>query len=389
MYYEKVGLVYGQSSGRPIEPDYPSTGLDIQPKIDEYRIVGSTGEEVGISSIKAGDGVTSTATITVTTTSAVSGLDVDTPFRITGITASGYSGQFVVSEKVDSTNIKYQVQNAPTVALPTVTGSKLTLSSDTVTSASPYIFNISLRSVFGMCGMLADGNKATGFRSMVVAQYTGIGLQKDDNAFVKYNESTPPTGQYDDNTVAGNATISTNSKARYKPSYRNFHVKVTNNSFIQAVSIFAIGFSEHFVTENGGDISLTNSNSNFGANALTSVGFRTDAFSQDDVGYITHILPPKEVPLTESSIEFDAIDVLKTDSAVGVGSTGNLYLLSRTNVDLPPENVIEGYRFGARTNDQLNVLITQSGVTTEYSARVVMPDNTTTPTKSSEKILYC
>ena len=385
MYYEKVGLVYGQSSGRPIEPDYPSTGLDIQPKIDEYRIVGSTGEEVGISSIKAGDGVTSTATITVTTTSAVSGLDVDTPFRITGITASGYSGQFVVAEKVDSTNIRYQVQNAPSVALPTVTGSKLTLSSDTVTSASPYIFNISLRSVFGMCGMLADGNKATGFRSMVVAQYTGIGLQKDDNAFVKYNESTPPTGQYDDNTVAGNETISTSSKARYKPEYRNFHVKVTNNSFIQAVSIFAIGFSEHFVTENGGDISLTNSNSNFGANALTSVGFRTDAFSQDDVGYITHLIPPKEVPLTESSIEFDAIDVLKTDSAVGVGSTGNLYLLSRTNVALPPENVIEGYRFGAKTNDQLNVLITQSGVTTEYSARIVMPDNTTTPTKSSEK----
>ena len=138
-----------------------------------------------------------------------------------------------------------------------------------------------------MCGMLADGNKATGFRSMVVAQYTGIGLQKDDNAFVKYNEP-PPTGQYDDNTVAGNETISTSSKARYKPEYRNFHVKVTNNSFIQAVSIFAIGFSEHFVTENGGDISLTNSNSNFGANALTSVGFRTDSFSQDDVGYITH-----------------------------------------------------------------------------------------------------
>ena len=385
MYYEKIGLVYGQSSGRPIEPDYPSTGLDIQPKIDEFRIVGSTGEEVGISSIKAGDGVTATTDITVTTTTAASGLDVDTPFRITGITASGYSGQFVVSEKVDSTNIKYQVQNAPSVALPTVTGSKLTLSSDTVTSASPYIFNISLRSVFGMCGMLADGNKATGFRSMVVAQYTGIGLQKDDNAFVKYNDSTPPTGQYDDNTVAGNATLSTSSKARYKPSYRNFHVKVTNNSFIQAVSIFAIGFSEHFVTENGGDISLTNSNSNFGANALTSVGFRTDAFSQDDVGYITHLIPPKEVPLTESSIEFDAIDVLKTDSAVGVGSTGNLYLLSRTNVDLPPENVIEGFRFGARTNDQLNVLITQAGVTTEYSARIVMPDNTTTPTKSSEK----
>lgn len=385
MYYEKVGLVYGQSSGRAIEPDYPSTGLDIQPKIDEFRIVGSTGEEVGISSIKAGDGVTPTSTITVTTTTAANGLDVDTPFRITGVTATGYSGQFVVSEKVNSTNIKYQIQNAPSVPLPTVTGAKLSLSSDTVTSASPYIFNISLRSVFGMCGMLADGAKATGFRSMVVAQYTGIGLQKDDNAFVKYNQNTPPTGQYDDNTVAGNEAISTDSRARYKPEYRNFHVKVTNNSFIQAVSIFAIGFSEHFVTENGGDISLTNSNSNFGANALTSVGFRTDSFSQDDIGYLTHILPPKEVSLTESSIEFDAIDVLKTDSAVGVGSTGNLYLLSKTNADLPPENVIEGFRFGARTNDELNVLITQSGVTTEYSARIVMPDNSAIPTKSSEK----
>ena len=34
MYYEKVGLAYGQSSGRAIEPDYPSTSIDIQAKID-------------------------------------------------------------------------------------------------------------------------------------------------------------------------------------------------------------------------------------------------------------------------------------------------------------------------------------------------------------------
>ena len=189
MYYEKLSLVYGQSSGRAISPDYPSSGLDIQAKIDEYRIVGSTGASVGISSIKSGDGVTSNTTITVTTESAVTGLDVDTPFRISGITADTaiYNGQFVVSEKVSSTEIKYTVQNTPTNALPSITGSTLQLQSDTVTSASPYIFNTSLRSVFGMCGMHADGSKATGFKSMVVAQFTGIGLQKDDKAFVKYN----------------------------------------------------------------------------------------------------------------------------------------------------------------------------------------------------------
>ena len=382
MYYEKISLVYGQSSGRAIEPDYPSTGLDIQPKIDEYRIVGSTGQSVGITSIRAGDGVTATTDITVTTSASVAGLDVDTPFRVEGISASGYSGQFVVAEKLNATQIKYQVQNAPTNALPSVAGASLALSSDTVTSASPYIFNLSLRSVFGMCGMIADGSKATGFRSMVVAQFTGIGLQKDDRAFVKYNESTPPTGQYDDNTVSGNETLSNNSKARYKPGFRNFHIKVSNNSFIQAVSIFAIGYADHFVTESGGDISLTNSNSNFGANALASSGFRDTAFSQDDFGYITHVIPPKEVPLTETAVEFESIDVVKTDSVAGVGSTGHLYLYGRTNADVPPENVIDGYRVGAKVNDTLGVLVSSGGSVTEYTARIVMPGSQT----SSEKI---
>ena len=57
-----------------------------------------------------------------------------------------------------------------------------------------------------MCGVDADGNKATGFKSMVIAQFTGIGLQKDDKAFVVYNRDTPSTGVYDDNTKSGNET---------------------------------------------------------------------------------------------------------------------------------------------------------------------------------------
>jgi len=381
MYYEKVGLAYGPSSGREIEPDYPSSGLDIQPKIDEYRIVGSTGASVGITSIRSGDGVTATSTITVTTASAVTGLDVDTPFRVEGIGDSGYNGQFVVSEKLSDTQIQYQVQNAPTVALPSVTSATLSLNSDTVTSASPYIFNISLRSVYGMCGLLADGNNATGFKSMVVAQFTGIGLQKDDKAFVLYNDST---GQYDDNTKAGNETISTNSRAVFKPEYKNFHIKAVNDAFIQNVSIFAIGYAEHFVTETGGDMSITNSNSNFGAKALVADGYRKSAFPQDDIGYITHVIPPKEIPLTQTSIEFDAIDVAKTIplSGVGVGSTGHLYLYNQTNPDVAPENVLEGYRFGAKQDERLNVLISVGGTAIQYNARVVMPGSQ----NSSEKV---
>jgi len=380
MYYEKVSLVYGQSSGRAIEPDYPSSGLDIEPKIDEYRIVGSTGLTVGITSIKSGDGVNATSSITVTTASAIDGLDVDTPFRVQGITADStiYNGQFVVSEKLSSTEIVYQVQNAPTNALPSVTGATVSLQSDTVSSASPYIFNVSLRSVYGMNGLHADGSKATGFKSMVVAQFTGIGLQKDDNAFVKYNTIS---GIYEDNSVA-TTPLSNNSRAVFKPTYKNFHIKASNNAFIQCVSVFAIGYAEHFVTESGGDMSITNSNSNFGAKALVADGFRNESFQQDDLGYITHVIPPKEIPITETSIEFEAIDVNQTGTAVGVGSTAHLYLYGRTNADVAPENVIEGYRIGARDNDTLRVLVSYAGTVTEYSSRIVMPGSQT----SGEKV---
>ena len=390
MYYEKVGLVYGQSSGRAIEPDYPSSGLDIQPKIDEYRIVGSTGASVGISSIYAGDSGTATTKITVTTTSAVDGLQVDTPFRISGVTATGYSGQFVVAEKPSSTVAVYNVQTAPDNAAPSSAGATLALTSDTVTSASPYILNISSRSVYGMCGCLADGDKATGFKSMIISQFTGIGVQKDDNAFVIYNNSTPKTGAYDDNS---NATkpLSTDSKAVHKPSYRNYHIKTVNDATIQNSSSFAIGYAEHFAVGSGGDISMSNSSSNFGSKALVAKGFKRTSFSQDDTGYITHIIPPKEIPLTETSVEFELIDVNKTGSAVGVGSTGFLYLYGQSNVDTPPENVIDGYRVGARENDSVRSLISSAGITSEYTSRIVMQGKNNTQgslvaESSSEKV---
>jgi len=382
MYYEKVGLAYGSSSGREIQPDYPDSGLNIQPKVDEYRIVGPTGGTVGISSIKAGNGATSSTTITVTIDSPLPGLDVDTAFQVNGITAEGYSGQFVVSEVVNTTNFKYQVSNAPINPLPTVTGATVNLQVDTVTSASPYVFNISLRSVYGMCGALADGDKASGFKSMVLAQFTGIGLQKDKNAFVKYDATS---GEYKDSTFTGNANINTDSLAVFKPSYRNFHVKTINDAYIQNVSIFAIGYSEHFSTDTGGDQSINNSNSNFGAKALVAQGFKRNAFPRDDVGYLTHIIPPKELETTETSIEFDAIDVYKT--VVGVASTSRLYLYNQTNADIIPDSAIEGYRIGAKEGDTLNVLIPQSGVTNQYSARIVMPNSElTTKQETSEKV---
>jgi hypothetical protein len=374
-YYAKVGLAYGTSSGRDIQPDFPVNPLDIQSKVDEFRIVGSLGAEVGITSIRAGDGVTSSTTITATLSESATQFDVDTPIIIKGVGSSGYDGQFVVSNKIDDTSIQYRVQNSPADPLPSISGATISISVDTVTSASPYIFNVSLRSVYGMCGLHADGDKASGFKSMVVAQFTGIGLQKDNNAFVRYDEST---GTYQDSTATENENLQSDSLSRYKPSYENYHIKASNDAYVQVVSVFAIGYANHFLSVNGGDQSINNSNSNFGAISLRSAGFKRTAFPREDLGYITHVIPPKDNESVENGIEFYSIDVSKT---IGIGSVGRLYLYSQTNPSIAPDSTIDGYRIGAKENETLNLLITQSGISSTYSARVVMPNSQT----SSEK----
>ena len=369
MYYAKVGAVYGTTSGRPIPPETTENPLDLEKKIAEYQIVGPRGIEVGISSIRAGNGELSSNIITVQLQEELLGLDVDSAIQIQGITVNGYNGQFVVSEVIDSFTIQYRTATSPVNPLPSeaeIAEASLTLVIDTVTSASPYIFNTSLRSVYGMCGMHADGDKADGFKSMVVAQFTGISLQKDNNAFIRYN---PTTGSYDDSTTTIN--LYSDSSSIYKPEYESYHVKASNNAFIQIVSVFAIGYAKHFVSENGGDLSITNSNSNFGAKSLISEGYRENSFKQDDCGYITHVIPPRELETEQSNIEFIAIDVTKT---IGIGITSRLYLNDKNDFENAPDNVIDGFRIGSKVNDQLELQITSSGITTNYNSTIVMPD---------------
>ena len=378
MYYEKVGLAYGPASGRTIEPDFPSSSIDIQSKIDEFRIVGPKSGSVGISTIKAGDGVTGTKVITVNLGSGpgnvqgITGLQVDTMFQVNDCDDNAYNGQFVVDSitKVDTSTgnvleFTYQVPAIPADPLENPTSASVSLDTDTVKSASPYIFNVSLRSVYGMCGLHADGSKADGFKSMVVAQFTGVSLNKDDQAFIKYNKT-------DGSFTRGTANIHSDGDARYHPDYYSFHIKASNNSVIQIVSVFAIGYAQQFITESGGDFSVTNSNSNFGEIALNSLGYREKAFAQDDVGYITHIIPPQEITTDNFNLEYDAIDVTKT---IGVGSSTKLYLANRTNVDDKPNTLVQGYRIGAASNDTINVGISSdnSGVK-NYSAKIVMPE---------------
>ena len=363
MYYQKVALAYGESSGRPISPDYPSV-VELEPISEEFNIVGSIGTEVGITSIRAGDGIVSTNVITVTTDSNLENINVDTSITISGVNVPGYDGQFVVFGVPASNQVQYRTENPPVTPNPSPVGAILSVNIDTVNSASPYISNCALRSVYGMCGILCDGAKVDGFKSIVIERFTGISLQKDESAYVKYNTST---GTYLDSTSLVN--LQKDSRSRYKPEYSNFHCKVDNDAFIQLVSVFCIGYSDQIICENGGDFSVSSSNSTFGSKALVANGYKKDAFERDNQGYVTHIISPKEIEESEITVEFSAIDVEKT---VGIASTNRLYLYEQTDVDFPPSDVVSGYRIGAKQNETLNVIISQNGVLSEYSARVIM-----------------
>ena len=176
---------------------------------------------------------------------------------------------------------------------------------DTVSSASPYIFNCSLRSVYGMSGMHANGEDATGFKSMVLAQYTGISLQRDNRAFTRLNFLNGQPS-YKVNSADNRFT---KVESEYIDYWRNYHVKASNNGFLQVVSVFAVGYADHFVSDTGSDISITNSNSNFGNIATLSVGYKEKAFPQDTRGQIVGIIPPKGIDYGRTNaVILDEID---------------------------------------------------------------------------------
>ena len=237
---------------------------------------------------------------------------------------------------------------------------------DSVESASPYVFNCSIRSTWGQCGMWADGSKATGFKSMVVAQYTGVSLQKDDRAFIRYDALTNTWNQASLTDAFATIPYHTKGDAYWKDDWRNFHIRASDDSFIQCVSVFAVGFFDHFLMESGGDMSITNSNSNFGNTSLHAVGFKGFAFNQDKGGYITDIVPVEKIDDTEFNVEQQKYYSLAIQPTKDPNNDTKLYYGADNAYDpfAKPATSINGYRLGALTNEKLYLNIKSAAGTT-------------------------
>ena len=368
LYYQKI------SKGYAVIPDTSGIAAQdqLQARVEENRIVGPISDEFAVSQIIR-NGQTATAfTVDELGNPKNHGFSVGVAVNISGVTgptdqdALLYNGSFLVTS-AQGNQFTYQMSSEPSGnALGSNVLVKVEI--DTVDSASPYCFNLSLRSVWGINGMHADGAEATGFKSMVVAQFTGISLQKDDRAFVLYN---PSTGAYEVQAAGSGAHI--NGLCKYRKGWRHVHIHASNDAFIQVVSVFAVGFGDHFFSESGGDLSITNSNSNFGNTSLRSKGFKAASFTKDKAGRITHVIPPKNLSdVEEISINWVTIDITKTRS---VADPTKLFLYGYTVETGKPPSKIQGYTVGARrddvnTPDRIYVLLVASGAsapTTHYA----------------------
>ena len=357
IYYQKVSKAFAtipDTSGDPATDQ-------IQARVEENRIVGPISDEYAVFQITRNGQTATATTVDEFGVARDHGFSVGVNINISGVTgstgtqsdldASLYNGSFTVTSA--SGNIfTYQMQGEPTG---NAVGNNITVKTeiDTVDSASPYAFNLSLRSVWGMNGMHADGSKATGFKSMVVAQFTGLSLQKDDRAFVRYNEST---GNYDVATAGDGAHL--DGFAEYRKGWGHEHIKCSNDSFIQAVSVFAVGYAGHFTALSGADMSITNSNSNFGNTALRSVGFKAKSFSKDKAGEITHVIPPK------------ALGVIST-TATGANASSDITLANDGSIEGVQEGMVvtgdgigAGATVGAFNTNTRVVTLTQNNTST-------------------------
>lgn len=267
---------------------------------------------------------------------------------------------------------------------------------DTVKGSSPYIYNCSIRSEWGLCGAWVDGSRVTGFKSLVTAQFTQTTIQKFPKAYQKWNgflkrwEELSGTDNYYDlkpalysdyiHGISKSNEEPTNQAIRYKRSrlnngligtdWRHYGFYATNNSFVQIVSCFCIGPSEGYIVEDGGDMSITNSNTNFGETAMSAYGTKNIASIPDSNFNLYAIKKPK--PLIESDIISFNTYTVDIDSSIEWYRNSNNTATNKKNrvyvTELISNNKVEPFTF--KGGSKIHFIIGSTYANREATLRV-------------------
>lgn len=175
---------------------------------------------------------------------------------------------------------------------------------DSTASASFYIFQCSVRSNYGMGRLWVDGSKVLGFKSFVLANFTGVSLQKsiseqgDMRCWQKYSGGNwVAVSNYADYIAQAPDNI------RMNPARRSVGVGAINEGFVQKVSIFDIGEGAQSFVDTGGEIDSNNGNSSFGGCAGLARGYRRAALPSDKSWQVSAIKVPLSVEAKTGNIQ--------------------------------------------------------------------------------------
>jgi hypothetical protein len=147
---------------------------------------------------------------------------------------------------------------------------------DTVKGASPYVYNCSLRTEWGMSGVFWDGARLAGLKSFVAAQFTGISQQRDLSCWEIYR-----SGAWRAPVTYQELIDSESDDVRMRPRRMSRHITLLNDAFGQLVSVFAIGAGRHHFADSGAQMEFSNSTSNFGGCVAVARGYQTSSVPLD------------------------------------------------------------------------------------------------------------
>jgi hypothetical protein len=194
---------------------------------------------------------------------------------------------------------------------------------DTTRGASPYIFNVSVRSDYGMGGAFWDGAKLSGLKSMVCANFTGTNQQKDLRCWQVYQGGNWVNLA---NTTEGyQAYIDADpDNLRRDPARQTRHISAINNAYIQKVSIFGIGQSEVTMVDSGGEITDNGGNSTFGGCSALAKGYKGFAFGKDKNWAVSRVRVPLNLSEKTSNIRRIELGVIAAVSSSAITLTNGL-----------------------------------------------------------------
>ena len=200
---------------------------------------------------------------------------------------------------------------------------------DTTRGASPYIFNWSVRSDYGLGGAFWDGAKISGLRSMVCANFTNTGQQKDMRCWQVYSGGAWVTLA---NTPEGYQQYidATPDNVRRNPARHTRHIAAINNAYIQKVSIFGIGQSEITMVDSGGEITDNGGNSTFGGSAALAKGYKGFAFGKDKNWAVSRLRVPLNISEKLSNVRRIELGVVAAISGSTITLTSGLAIDSGT-----------------------------------------------------------